>query len=797
MTAVATPGDAREFDAVVVDVSGGGLVSFATESASSSAVAVVSGPGLSESDRAGLTAAGVAGVFGKPARVRDVLGAFKSVKPAAVVTSGTLAEQTLLELATDAELGDKSGTLEIHAPGLTGSVGFAGGRVVSAHVGSVHGDSALGILVTLDEGDWKFTPGPAAGSQQGTTSEQLDRAVAAAQAIAEASEGLPSEGTTIPIDADRVSELEESFSESEWDLVTAVMNSASLRSLVVARGGDPIATYGALRQLASRGVFGAGFKSERARAELAAAQAAAREAEEEADRAESEARRLREEHERVRLEEEALRAEAERTRLAAADEARRRADEARRRAEAIAEEEARRAAEEQRRRAEEELAKLQAEADALEAERRADMAAAEAEAERLRHEAEVAAASLRAQAEERARALEEKERSIRQRRVTLTGTLSAVGATGAHLSIEAERLAVAAEKASGPEPTRPAAVEDARQRELAALRTEAGPSTTVAMEAPGAGTRSMHAPAAAAAVAAPSAAPVEGADAHDDFFAREPEHADGDLFAEPEHSGPNAGMWAAGIIGVIALIVIILMATDRGETPAPAPPPAAPTAGTGAVAGSGDAAAAAAIAAAEAEAVRRLAEQQRVDAEINGQFAGEGVRDAAVDLLAEGSGAPAAIVPPPVATPPVDSADEGDEEPEEEDDEPAPADPEPRGDRDAERALNRCATTYDDGNYQDTLELCEAAVAANPRGAEALMYLGRAHYELGNTAEAVRFLERAFAIDSRNQNILLPLGAARQETGDTAGAREVYERFLELFPTSRRAEEVRTILQAL
>ena len=68
---------------------------------------------------------------------------------------------------------------------------------------------------------------------------------------------------------------------------------------------------------------------------------------------------------------------------------------------------------------------------------------------------------------------------------------------------------------------------------------------------------------------------------------------------------------------------------------------------------------------------------------------------------------------------------------------------------------------------------------------------------MGEANSATGPLERALRINRRNTNALLTLGAARQESGNNAGAREAYERYLELNPNSRRAGEIRTILQGL
>ena len=114
-----------------------------------------------------------------------------------------------------------------------------------------------------------------------------------------------------------------------------------------------------------------------------------------------------------------------------------------------------------------------------------------------------------------------------------------------------------------------------------------------------------------------------------------------------------------------------------------------------------------------------------------------------------------------------------------------------------ERAVRECALASSAGNYARTIELCEAAIRANPRSAESFTALGKAHYELGNNREAVQFLEGALRINSRDRTALVLLGTARQDMGNIAGAREAYERYLRLYPDGSRSNEIRSILESL
>lgn len=68
----------------------------------------------------------------------------------------------------------------------------------------------------------------------------------------------------------------------------------------------------------------------------------------------------------------------------------------------------------------------------------------------------------------------------------------------------------------------------------------------------------------------------------------------------------------------------------------------------------------------------------------------------------------------------------------------------------------------------------EAAIAANPNGAEALAGYGFFLLNRGDMRRAVEFAQRAVAIDPTSSQGWITLGAAKGELGDRAGAREAY-----------------------
>jgi TolA-binding protein len=324
----------------------------------------------------------------------------------------------------------------------------------------------------------------------------------------------------------------------------------------------------------------------------------------------------------------------------------------------------------------------------------------------------------------------------------------------------------------------------------------------------------VHVQPAQPATAAVSAAAPGDEDAF--FGASHANHgADHDLFAEPERRGLPAAVWAIIAIFVVGGLVAFAMSRNTPESrPTPdagtaaaivspdagtaVAPVAAEVAGSGEGSGSGDGATV--DAAATLAAATLGAQQSGTRAATDTNYKAEGI---AVDATS-GAAAPPVVAAPATTT--TTSATTTSTRPSSSTDSSTSSRPSSSTTtttasapttREARQAMDACSQAYAAGNYGETITLCEAAVRANPTAASGLVYLGMARFEVGDTQEAVTYLERALRIDGRDSSALLTLGAAKQELGDNEGARAAYERYLQYFPDSRRAEEVRTILQGL
>lgn len=112
-------------------------------------------------------------------------------------------------------------------------------------------------------------------------------------------------------------------------------------------------------------------------------------------------------------------------------------------------------------------------------------------------------------------------------------------------------------------------------------------------------------------------------------------------------------------------------------------------------------------------------------------------------------------------------------------------------------ALAACNAASRARDWSLALSRCEEAVRLDSRNANALVLLAEATQNLDDPRRAASLLERAVRLDRRNARAWLNLGVARQELGDRTGALDAYGRFVDLAPNTRRAEEIRTVMETL
>ena len=85
----------------------------------------------------------------------------------------------------------------------------------------------------------------------------------------------------------------------------------------------------------------------------------------------------------------------------------------------------------------------------------------------------------------------------------------------------------------------------------------------------------------------------------------------------------------------------------------------------------------------------------------------------------------------------------------------------------------------------------------DPASAPAQIGLGRVELERGHSQQAIRYFQQALALDPKSSQAWLLLGTACQILGQRQAARQAYQRYLALVGDSKKAKEVKQLLEGL
>lgn len=155
----------------------------------------------------------------------------------------------------------------------------------------------------------------------------------------------------------------------------------------------------------------------------------------------------------------------------------------------------------------------------------------------------------------------------------------------------------------------------------------------------------------------------------------------------------------------------------------------------------------------------------------------------AVDLPAEKAATksvqPVAEAKPPKAAPKVQ----------------APA--EPAGQDVVEETMAKCKKAYAGEKYQPIMNACGKALEANPKEPKIMVMLAHAELDHGHSPAALRWAKQAVAADPKVADAYVFIGEVEQELGHKAAAKAAYNRYLVLAPTGKYASDLRLILKNL
>jgi tetratricopeptide (TPR) repeat protein len=111
--------------------------------------------------------------------------------------------------------------------------------------------------------------------------------------------------------------------------------------------------------------------------------------------------------------------------------------------------------------------------------------------------------------------------------------------------------------------------------------------------------------------------------------------------------------------------------------------------------------------------------------------------------------------------------------------------------------LEACKKAYAGSKYKAITDACGKALQAKPNAADVMVMMAHAELDRGNMPKALEWSKKALAVDGNLAEAYVFVGTVEQEQGKPAQAKAAYERYLELAPTGKYAEEIKTILGTL
>lgn len=127
----------------------------------------------------------------------------------------------------------------------------------------------------------------------------------------------------------------------------------------------------------------------------------------------------------------------------------------------------------------------------------------------------------------------------------------------------------------------------------------------------------------------------------------------------------------------------------------------------------------------------------------------------------------------------------------------APVDQAAASEASAPRA--ECVKAYNNGRgrYKQVTTACQRALEADPAAADVMLMLAAAELDRGRAKESMEWAQKALAVDATLAEPYVFVGNAEQSAGHRKEARAAYQKYLELAPTGKYAEDLRAVLKGL
>ncbi|MDX2022486.1 MAG: response regulator [Deltaproteobacteria bacterium] len=120
-----------------------------------------------------------------------------------------------------------------------------------------------------------------------------------------------------------------------------------------------------------------------------------------------------------------------------------------------------------------------------------------------------------------------------------------------------------------------------------------------------------------------------------------------------------------------------------------------------------------------------------------------------------------------------------------------------RTEADAQASLEACKKAYASEKYKPIMEACGQALADHPQEAQVMVMMAHAELDRGHSPAALKWAKSAVSANPKLADAYVFIGEVEQELGHKAAAKAAYAKYLELAPSGKYAADLRVIVKNL
>lgn len=116
---------------------------------------------------------------------------------------------------------------------------------------------------------------------------------------------------------------------------------------------------------------------------------------------------------------------------------------------------------------------------------------------------------------------------------------------------------------------------------------------------------------------------------------------------------------------------------------------------------------------------------------------------------------------------------------------------------DPAEAIEKCKKAYASEKYKPIMATCGKALEVNPKEPQIMVMLAHAELDHGHSPAALRWAKKAVMADPKIAEAYVFIGEVEQELGHKDAAKAAYSKYLDLAPTGKFANDLRLIVKNL